>query len=354
MPVRVSYPGVYIEEVPSGVRTIVGVGTSIAAFLGRAASGPPNEPVEVNGIGEFERLYGPVSLVWPLSLAVRDFFQNGGSRAIVVRLYKEAAGDGVAKPTVGDETKGLKLRAVSPGAWGADLRADVELLTPSDDLKKQLGLELEADEPLFNLTVRHPGRGVEERLGNLVITLRDHPRRVDKVLAAESRLVRWEGDWPTVQADLPQVNDKATDLVTAKEDVKHEDIAGKSKAVADGRKALIVAQAKLIEARAKFPESSPEVQAAKATLTTAEQTLTTAQQTLATAEGKVKEVRDKLGASNGDVLDKVAYLGDLDKKTGLFALEKADLFNLLCIPPDTQEGTTPKVVDPPKEVYQGL
>ena len=35
MPVRPTFPGVYIEEVPSGVRTIVGVATSIAAFIDR-------------------------------------------------------------------------------------------------------------------------------------------------------------------------------------------------------------------------------------------------------------------------------------------------------------------------------
>jgi len=29
MPVAVSYPGVYIEEIPSGVRTITGVATSM-------------------------------------------------------------------------------------------------------------------------------------------------------------------------------------------------------------------------------------------------------------------------------------------------------------------------------------
>jgi len=29
MPVALSYPGVYIEEIPSGVRTITGVATSI-------------------------------------------------------------------------------------------------------------------------------------------------------------------------------------------------------------------------------------------------------------------------------------------------------------------------------------
>jgi hypothetical protein len=33
MPVQVTYPGVYIEEIPSGVHAIIGVATSIAAFV---------------------------------------------------------------------------------------------------------------------------------------------------------------------------------------------------------------------------------------------------------------------------------------------------------------------------------
>jgi phage tail sheath protein FI len=43
MPVAVSYPGVYIQEIPSGVRTITGVSTSIAAFFGRTQKGPINK-----------------------------------------------------------------------------------------------------------------------------------------------------------------------------------------------------------------------------------------------------------------------------------------------------------------------
>ena len=44
MPVTPTYPGVYIEEVPSGVRPITGVATSITAFVGFARRGPVNEP----------------------------------------------------------------------------------------------------------------------------------------------------------------------------------------------------------------------------------------------------------------------------------------------------------------------
>jgi Bacteriophage tail sheath protein len=38
-------------------------------------------------------------------------------------------------------------------------------------------------------------------------------------------------------------------------------------------------------------------------------------------------------ASDGDDLDDVAYAGSQANKTGIFALEKADLFNILCVPP---------------------
>jgi len=52
------------------------------------------------------------------------------------------------------------------------------------------------------------------------------------------------------------------------------------------------------------------------------------------------------GGSDGDPLDNTAYIGNKATKTGLYMLEKADLFNLLCIPPDTRDGDTAE------EVYQ--
>ena len=80
MPVHVTYPGVYIEEIPSGVRTIAGVATSITAFLGRARRGPVNEPVRINNFGDFERTFGGLATTDPMGYAVRDFYMNGGSQ----------------------------------------------------------------------------------------------------------------------------------------------------------------------------------------------------------------------------------------------------------------------------------
>lgn len=58
MPATLTYPGVYIEEVPSGVRTVVGVATSITAFIGRARRGPVNDPVRIQNFGDYERIFG--------------------------------------------------------------------------------------------------------------------------------------------------------------------------------------------------------------------------------------------------------------------------------------------------------
>ena len=90
MPTTPTYPGVYIEEIPSGVRTIVGVATSIAAFVGSAIRGEVNEPVRVQNFGEYERNFGGLSVDSTMSYAVKDFFLNGGTDALIVRLINGA------------------------------------------------------------------------------------------------------------------------------------------------------------------------------------------------------------------------------------------------------------------------
>ncbi|WP_392530144.1 hypothetical protein [Nostoc sp. C117] len=50
MPIQPTYPGVYVEEIPSGVGTITGVSTSITAFIGRALRSPIDEPITINSL----------------------------------------------------------------------------------------------------------------------------------------------------------------------------------------------------------------------------------------------------------------------------------------------------------------
>lgn len=85
MPVTPTYPGVYIQEIPSGVKTITGVATSIAAFAGWAPRGPTDRAQLVLSWQDFQRTFGadPRS---QLAYGVYNFFANGGSQAYVIRL----------------------------------------------------------------------------------------------------------------------------------------------------------------------------------------------------------------------------------------------------------------------------
>src|ERR1041385_1433610 len=103
MPATLSYPGVYIEEVSSGVHTITGVATSITAFIGRAARGPadddPQSPVTIHSFADFERTFGGLWDQSRLGYSVRDFFLHGGSTALIVRLQKNGAASEMPLPT---------------------------------------------------------------------------------------------------------------------------------------------------------------------------------------------------------------------------------------------------------------
>ena len=74
MPVQTTYPGVYVQEVPSGVRTITGVSTSVAVFLGRTKWGPINEPVLCLNYSDFERTFTSDISQGDMARAVRLFF----------------------------------------------------------------------------------------------------------------------------------------------------------------------------------------------------------------------------------------------------------------------------------------
>jgi phage tail sheath protein FI len=125
MPVPLTYPGVYIEEISSGVRTITGVATAIAAFVGFTRKGVPDKAVTITSFGDFERAYGGLDRDSPVSYAVRQFFANGGTQAIIVRV---ATGYASAAWALQDSTPAdaLYVTASSPGRWGNDLRVSVD------------------------------------------------------------------------------------------------------------------------------------------------------------------------------------------------------------------------------------
>jgi phage tail sheath protein FI len=250
MPVATTYPGVYIEELPSGVRTITGVATSITAFIGRTPRGPVSEPTRINSFGDFERAFGGLATEYPLTYSVKAFYRNGGSAALIVRLNNGGTAAQFDLPPGGDP---LSLEAANDGTWANALSVTVDHATIDP-----------TDTSLFNLRFTDAsGIDLETHL-NLSVDDAE-PRYVVRVLEQRSNLFRVavSGGNPVVPATQPS--------------------------------------------------------AATTTVSTA-------------------------GTDSGD-LAAADYQGSQANKTGIFALDKADLFNLLCIPPDKRgaDDTDPAV-----------
>jgi uncharacterized protein len=260
MPVAVSYPGVYVEEIPSGVRTITGVATSITAFMGRAPRGPSSDPTIINSFGDFERGFGGLQADYPMSYAVRDFYQNGGSQGLIVRLQNGATPAAITLPTGAAAPNDiLPLVAASEGTWGNNLSVTVDYNTKDTTNTSLFNLTITETDPVTAQVVN------TEKFLNVSISTSD-PRYVARSLADGSSLVA----------------------------VK-KDSSGK----------WIV------------PNTRPSAATTKATANS---------------------------GGDGNALGSGDYTGSQANKTGIFALDKADLFNLLCIPPDDRSGDTAAAV----------
>ncbi len=257
MPVTPTYPGVYIEEVPSGVRTITGVATSITAFIGRAKKGTLDDPTLVQSFADFDRKFGGLWDKSTLSYAVQHYFMNGGKDALIVRVANGALKATITLPAGAGSP--LVLKAASEGAWSNGLRVAVDYDTK------------DAKEPipkLFNLTVQELTETKEvvstETFRNLSVDP-TNIRYVSTVLVDQSALVRMDsaGD------------DRPDKTVTTPPDF--------------------------------------------------------------TAESNYKKAAGD-GSDGGVVSDAQISVGGLETtRQGLYALNKADLFNLLCIPPYTPD-----------------
>ncbi len=364
MTVTPTYPGVYLREIPSGSRTVTGVATSIAAFVGTAPRGPVDDPVPIGGFGDFERVFGGLTRSSGLGYAVRDYFLNGGSDALVVRVvhHKDPApnttdvGAAPARLTVGT----LTLEASGPGAWGNALHATVEYpATAAVAVDVAAGQGVSPND-LFHLTVSE-GTGADAPTETyLNVTTTDGPQRLDLVLAS-SRLVRvvlplpierpaageydvarllvgnlllgpgpdaspWSGGLKAT-VDTPAAGNDLTDAA-AEQGVRAEDLfhltleAGATKeenkfvTAVDGprRVDVVLAASALARVVGPLPDTPP-------------------------AKGTYEIVKDKVVPGiDGDAPGGNDYIGNEDDRTGIQALRKADLFTILCIPPRTPEG----------------
>jgi phage tail sheath protein FI len=136
-----SYPGVYVEEVSSGVRPISAASTSTPAFLGVAAAGPLYEATRITNWTEFQRLFGSFMPGSYLAYSIFAFFNNGGQQCYVVRVANEAHAASITlQRRGGGPGGGLRVSARSQGVWGNRLYVTVDDGTnlPSSEFKLTL------------------------------------------------------------------------------------------------------------------------------------------------------------------------------------------------------------------------
>lgn len=369
MPVTPTYPGVYIEEIPSGVRTITGVATSITAFLGFAASGPVNDPVSIKNFGDYERIFGGLSLDSPLSYAVQQFFLNGGGDALVVRLSNSGT-----KATA-DLGNGTILESRTAGRIGNELTVTVDY----NDIES-------SNTELFNLTIKRTNQP-DERFTNL------KANDLEQKLQDSASVQLKPGSKPTGRPAT--VNDKAFiggDRDPGKAAVvklpvtKNSDGGDLSPAAtlilqaisegawgnqlrvyvdydtAESKPDLFNLTVQLYDKVAKQAKAQEVFRnlSSKPNSSRYIADVLKSQSTLVVVSGDVPgrpdkeppevsgqskldyfEVADEDIGQDGDfptLDDGSFYVGSQSAKTGLYALEKADLFNLLCIPPVTRDG----------------
>jgi phage tail sheath protein FI len=188
-----TYPGVYVEELPSSVRTIIGVSTSITAFVGRALKGPTDKATLIHSYADYVRIFGGLWKDSNMSYAVYQYFQNGGMDAIIVRVAKNAS-----EASFTSVKTTLKLKAANPGKWGEDI---VIVITAADPLK------IAEDPTYFNLIVQQ-NTGDPNKAGPVLEMFRNvsmnpaSPRYIGKLLVeGVSTYLRIDGAIPSSTTD---------------------------------------------------------------------------------------------------------------------------------------------------------
>jgi phage tail sheath protein FI len=171
-------PGVYVRELPSGVRSISGVATSNTAFVGCFARGPVNQATRVNSFGEFERIFGGLGTAFDSSYGVRNFFLNGGAVAFIVRV---TAGVATTAAVTVPGAAGLQLVAAFTGVRGNDIRVGIAhagaASTTFDILVRGVatdGTAIKEEYPAVSITSGNPSYVTTELAASALVRVTGH------------------------------------------------------------------------------------------------------------------------------------------------------------------------------------
>ena len=179
-------PGVYIEELPAN-GPIAGVGTSTAAFIGAALTGPIATPVKLTNWTQFNDIFGGFIVNNPpqyfLAYAVRSFFENGGTECYVVRAgnavtsYKDIPDGGGGGGTA------LRVLAQAQGTAGDGIAIDVTTTSMvTGATVKKPRVQITSNTPKDVIKLQHLSDATEFSPGDVVT--------IETAGAAEERIIQ--------------------------------------------------------------------------------------------------------------------------------------------------------------------
>jgi phage tail sheath protein FI len=342
MPATLTYPGVYIEEISSGVHTITGVATSITAFVGRALRGPTDQAVTINSYGDFERIFGGL---WPgsnLGFAVRDFYLNGGSQAIIVRLYHPKFASKADNDKAAKAAKATAAAAVGNDAAKAAANAKVEADKYSNEPEKSAAAAVLAAANKAAAVNNATAQDVKDAADAAAATAAP----TNKATLDANGLTLEAGDegaWGNAlraRVDHDVIGDDAANLfnLAVRDDTTQQVEVFRNVSVVPGHvrqvDKVLANESRLVRMAGSLPAAMPTAHPDPDK--TKKENDVWADNSVATNA----KVADADKAADGAALEADDFIGSgkEDAKQGLYALRNADLFNILCIPPYLDDG----------------
>ena len=349
---RVTYPGVYIQEVKSDVRTIVGVDTATTAFIGRAKRGPVNQPIVVNSYGDFERMFGGLWLQSSLGFAVNDFFLNGGAKAVVVRLFN----DGAAVPPPGAPAPLTPQAAAAAARAKADEVQANNASNPAKAAANDVATAAEAAVAAIDATAEsvaaaarakadefagasNPVKTAAQAVADAAAGIVAPPPVADPIPSAKSKMTVdtltleavSEGKWgDKLSAVVTNIELKFKDALAKRYGVEADDLF--TLTVTDNGTGFVETFANVTVANG--PRRIDKVLANESVLVRVLGDLPTTRPVATVIDpDEPNNNPHGEGGSDGQKLNDLLISGSADEKTGIYALDGSDIFNLLCIPP---------------------
>ena len=381
MPVNPTYPGVYVEELPSGVHTITGVSTSVTAFVGLAKRGPINKAVHIFSFADYDQAFGGLSKDSDMSYAVSQFFLNGGNEAWIVRLALNAA---FASVDLLDDAQKLSMTvtAVDEGAEANNIQVIVGASTAGSGAFDLTFVYTSQDTPASNRTETYKGlsiapasaRFVEDVINgdSLLVTVKaaqnaNPPRSLNASAASltsgaftkgdidslpdatqKSFMIGFAGKADTLitldTSNIPDPKKADTDL-----GVQLKDMASRIQKAVRGFKPNVLVWGNftctassdnttlILTSGVTGDKPSVTVGAASSNDISAKLHFDTATATPGTAPTLLQGGKgDPFEINNNP---EVFFPNDSSGHTGVYALDKVDIFNLLCLPAVTEVVT---------------